>query len=274
VKLGEVLGRSTAFLERKGVESPRLDAERLLARALGLSRIELYTAFERPLSEEELAASRALVERRGRREPLAYVLGDWDFRRLTLRCDARALVPRPETEILVERALALLDGAAEPRVLDVGAGTGAVALALAQEHPGAQVISLDVSPDALALAAENAELNGLQVELRLGDIRDGLEGAFDLVVSNPPYVTPDEIDELEPEVRDHEPRAALVGPGVPEAVAEQARTLLVPGGWLVVELGAGQHAAYAEHLRTLGFGPTTITPDLSGRERIIEAQCP
>jgi release factor glutamine methyltransferase len=274
VNLGEVLGRSTAFLERKGVESPRLDAERLLARALGLSRIELYTAFERPLSDEELAASRALVERRGRREPLAYVLGDWDFRRLTLRCDARALVPRPETEILVERALALLDGAAAPRVLDVGTGTGAVALAIAQEHPGAQVTSLDVSPDALALAAENAQLNGLQVELRLGDIRDGLEGAFDLVVSNPPYVTPDEIDELEPEVRDHEPRSALVGPGVPEAVAEQARTLLVPGGWLVVELGAGQHAAYAEHLRTLGFGPTTITPDLSGRERIIEAQCP
>src|SRR6476646_6803534 len=112
--LGEVLRRSTEFLERKGVESPRLDAERLLARALGLSRIELYTAFERPLTPDELATCRALVARRGEREPLAYALGDWNFRRLTLRCDPRALVPRPETELLVERALALLEAVDEP----------------------------------------------------------------------------------------------------------------------------------------------------------------
>jgi release factor glutamine methyltransferase len=181
-------------------------------------------------------------------------------------------VPRPETELLVERALALLDGAAAPRILDVGTGTGAVALALAQEHPGARVTSLDVSSDALALAAENAELNALEIELRLGDISDGVDGAYDLVVSNPPYVLPEEIDALEPEVRNHEPREALVGPGVAKAVAVQARSVLVPGGWLVVELGAGQQEAYAEHLHALGYTATTITPDLSGRERIIEAR--
>ena len=143
---------------------------------------------------------------------------------------------------------------------------------MAHEHPGARVTAIDISPDALALAAENAALNGLEVDLQLVDVRDGIDGSYDLIVSNPPYVSTDEIDGLEPEVRDHEPRAALVGPGVPEALAEQALPALVPGGWLVVELGAGQHAAYADHLRALGYAATTITPDLSGRERIIEAQ--
>jgi release factor glutamine methyltransferase len=135
------------------------------------------------------------------------------------------------------------------------------------------VTALDVSADALALAAENAERLGLAVELRLGDIRDGLDGAFDLVVSNPPYVEAEEMDGLEPEVRDHEPRNALVGAGVAEAVAERSRELLVQGGWLAVELGVDQHEAYADHLRALGFAAITITPDLTGRERIIEAQC-
>jgi release factor glutamine methyltransferase len=271
--VAEVLRRSTEFLERKGIESPRLDAERLLARALGMERIQLYTEFDRPLTEAELTECRALVARRGEREPLAYVLGDWDFRRLTLRCDPRALVPRPETEILVERALALLAGSDAPRVLDVGTGTGAIALSIAHEHPGSRVTASDVSPDALALAAENAERLGLAVDFRLGDIRDGLDGSFDLVVSNPPYVEPEEIDDLEPEVRDHEPRGALVGDAIPEAVAERARDLLVPGGWLAVELGLDQHEAYADHLRALGYTAITITPDLTGRERIIEAQC-
>jgi len=161
-------------------------------------------------------------------------------------------------------------------VLDVGTGTGAIALSIAHEHPGAYVTALDVSPGALELAAENAERLGLVVDFRLGDIRDGIDGfdeSFDLVVSNPPYIEAAEIDGLEPEVRDHEPRGALVGAGVAEAVAERARGLLVPGGWLAVELGLDQHEAYADHLRTLGFGAITITPDLTGRERIIEAQC-
>src|SRR5690349_7645748 len=187
--LGEVLRAAAEYLERKGVDSPRVDAELLLSQALGLSRIELYTQHDRPLTEAELDAARALVERRGRREPLAYVLGEWGFRRLTLRTDARALVPRPETEVLVERCLALLAGAAAPSVLDVGTGTGAIALAIADELAGARVTAIDVSPEAAALARENAERTGLAVAVAVADLRDGLPGGpYELVVSNPPYV--------------------------------------------------------------------------------------
>ncbi|MGZ4412187.1 MAG: peptide chain release factor N(5)-glutamine methyltransferase [Gaiellaceae bacterium] len=272
--LGEVLRRSSDYLEKKGVESARRDAERLLAHGLGCSRLELYTAFERLLSEAELALCRSLVERRGRREPLAYVLGEWDFRRLTLRCDARALVPRPETEVVVERALESIAGLDSPRVLDVGTGSGAIALAVAQEHPGARVTGIDVSADALALARENVELTGIPVELRRADLRDPLEGPFELVVCNPPYVEPAEIGTLEPEVRDWEPRQALVGSGIAELVASRARDLLVSGGWLVVELGLGQQQAYGELLRSLGYERITITPDLTGRERVVEGRWP
>ena len=186
--LGEVLRAAAEYLERKGVDSPRVDAELLLSQALGLSRIELYTQHDRPLTEAERAAARGLVERRGRREPLAYVLGEWGFRRLTLTTDARALVPRPETEIVVERALALVAEVEAPRVVDVGTGSGAIALAIADERPDARVIATDVSPDALALARENAQRCGLAVDLREASLLDGVEGPLDLVVSNPPYV--------------------------------------------------------------------------------------
>ncbi len=197
--LGEVLRLSAEYLERKGVDSPRLDAELLLGKALGLSRLDLYLHHDRPLTGAERDAARELVRRRGEREPLAYVLGEWGFRRLTLKCDPRALVPRPETEVVVERCLELLAGVEAPRVLDVGTGTGAIALALADEHPGALVTGLDSSADALALAGENAEATGIAIELVEGDALAGLPpGPWDLVVSNPPYVLAGE--ELPPEL--------------------------------------------------------------------------
>jgi release factor glutamine methyltransferase len=270
VNLGQVLRAATDYLARTGVENARLDAERLLARALDLTRIQLYTEHDRPLTEAERAAARALVERRGRREPLASVLGDWDFRRLTLRTDPRALVPRPETETVVERCLELIADLETPRVVDVGTGTGAIALALKQERPDARVAATDVSPDALALAAENAAACGLEVELVEADLLDGVAGPFDLVVSNPPYVLAHELDGLEPEVRDWEPRGALVDDGQTARLAHEAKAVLA--GMLVLEV----HADHAETMRALledeGYADSRIACDLAGRPRIVEGR--
>lgn len=264
--VAEVLRRSADYLAAKGVDSPRVDAEHLLAHALGLTRIGLSTQHDRPLTPAERAAVRELVRRRGTREPLAYVLGEWGFRRLTLRTDARALVPRPETEVVVERCLAVLAGIDAPRVLDVGVGSGAIALALADEHPGARVTAVDVSAAALSLARENAERLGLAVELREGGIEAAGEG-WDLVVSNPPYVDADELPGLQPEVRDWEPRRALLDEGLHAELARTARTT-----WLVLEVGAGQARDVARDLESSGYRDVTITRDLSGHERVVEGR--
>jgi release factor glutamine methyltransferase len=270
VTLAEVLKGATEYLAARGIEIARVDAELLLARALGLSRIELYTQHDRPLSDAERSAARELVQRRGQREPLAYVLGDWDFRRLTLKTDRRALVPRPETEIVVERCLALLTGVAAPRIADVGTGTGAIALALKQERPDAIVVATDVSADALELARENATTNELEVEFREGDLLAGVDGPLDLVVSNPPYVGAEELDALEPEVRDWEPRGALVDEGQTLRLARDAQSVLE--GWLVLEVHEEHAQALSGELAKLGYRRVSIGLDLSGRERVLEAQ--
>jgi len=275
--VGEVVRTSAEFLAAKGVPSPRVDAEHLVARGLGLSRLDLYLEYDRPLTGPELAACRELVRRRGTREPLAYVLGEWGFRRLVLAVDRRALVPRPETEVVVERCLALLGTVDEPRALDVGVGSGAIALAIADEHPGARVVGIDSSADALALAGENAERTGLadRVSLLRQDLVHGLPaGPFDLVVSNPPYVEPDEVGSLPPEVRDWEPRAALVGSGATEAVARGARRVLRAGGWLVLEVADGTAEAVSGLLASLGFADVARTRDLAGCERVVEGRWP
>ncbi len=272
VSVREAVAGATDYLAPRGIARARFEAELILAHTLGLSRVQLYMDLDRPLSPREHEQSRALVVRRGKREPLAYVLGEWGFRRLTLKTDARALVPRPETEILVERALALIEELEAPRVLDAGTGSGAIALAIADEHPGARVAAIDSSPEALELARENAAICGLEIDLKQGDIREAIAAEFDLVVSNPPYVLPQEIEALEPEVRDWEPREALVGVGVPEALAGRARELLASGGWLAVELGEGQQRAFAALLDDFGYREVTITPDLTGRERVVEAR--
>jgi release factor glutamine methyltransferase len=264
VTLLELVRAGAETLERSGVESPRLDAELLVGRALGLTRLALYLDHDRPLTQTEQAACRALLERRARREPLAYVLGEWGFRRLTLKLDARALVPRPETEVVVERCLALLEEIPEPRVLDVGVGSGAIGLAIADEHPGARVTGVDRSRDALALARENAEELDLPLELREAGFEAAAEG-WDLVVSNPPYVLPGELDGLQPEIRDWEPRAALVGEGLHEELARLAQTNVI-----VLEVGDGQAPAVARALEELGYAEVRITQDLAGTERVVE----
>ena len=270
--LGDVLRRAAEHLGKTS-ETARLDAELLLAHSLGRERIELYTEFDRPLTEAELDGYRTLVARRAHSEPVAYILGEWGFRRLTLAVDRRALIPRPETEIVVERCLARLRGLEAPRVLDVGTGTGAIALALADEHPGARVTAIDVSADALALARENVGRTGLEVELLEHDLRAGLPaGPWNLVVSNPPYVEPEALDTLMTDVRDFEPHLALVGRGATEAVARSAAVELAPGGWLVLEVGDGQAPATVGLLDELEYAEIATTPDLTGRDRVVEGR--
>jgi release factor glutamine methyltransferase len=258
VTLGEALAGATARLAAAGIESARLEAELLLSRACDdCARALLYAELDRELTDAQIEAFERNIVRRELREPLAYVLGEWGFRRLTLTTDRRALIPRPETEVVVERALAHIRELVEPRVLDVGTGTGAIALAIADEHPRASVTAIDVSADALALARENLELTGTNGRVRLveHDLSSGLGAAeFDLIVSNPPYVEPEEIDTLQPEVRDWEPRVALVASGATEAIARAA--------------GAGDRLGGL--LRELGYERVTITPDLVGRDRVIE----
>jgi release factor glutamine methyltransferase len=260
----DALARGVDFLAAKGVDSPRVDTEHLLGHALGLTRTQLYMDFDRTLTPDERELARTLLVRRGKREPLAYILGEWGFRRLTLKVDERALVPRPETESVVERVLDLLRDTESPRVLDLGVGSGAIALAVKDERPDATVTAVDLSPEALSLARENAEALGLDVELREAGIDAASEG-WDLVVSNPPYVRPDEIDHLQPEVRDWEPRMATVGTGLHRQIAYCTHAT-----WLVLEVGDGQAPAVASMLRELAYDRVRITPDLGGTERVVE----
>jgi release factor glutamine methyltransferase len=276
ITLAEVLRRSTGYLEQHGSPTPRLDAELLLAHGLGLSRIELYTQYERPLDDDELAACRELVRRRGLREPVAYVIGSWGFHGLDLAVDARVLVPRPETELLVDRCLELLEGVERPRVLDVGTGSGAIALSLKSERPDAEVVACDISQDALDVAAANAARLDLDVELHLSDLLAQVPGdGFRLVVSNPPYVSEREMADLEPEVAEHEPRLATVaGPDgleVYRRLLPEAAGRLVDGGSLALECGIGQAPALVAELAAAGYGQAGIDPDLAGIERVVWA---
>jgi release factor glutamine methyltransferase len=266
-----IVERAAVLLAEHGVETARTDAEWIVAHVLGVKRSELV-ALRHKVDDR---AVWPLVERRASREPLAYVLGEWGFRRLTLRCDSRALVPRPETETVVEICLELLRKSVSgsepqsPRVLDVGTGTGAIALALADELEGAEVAATDASADALDLARENARRTGLSVTLVHQDLRHGLPpGPFDLVVSNPPYVLADELASLEPEVRDWEPREALVDEGQAEELARRARDVLLPGAPLVLEAHAAHAKETGEMLASLGY-EVRIVPDLAGRDRVV-----
>lgn len=274
--MGEVLRRGAAYLAERGSPSPRLDADLLLAHALGVERLALYTHPERPLTPAELDRARDLVARRGRREPVAYLTGSRAFRRLRLGVGPGVLVPRPETELLAEWALEVAaPGAA---VLDWGTGSGAVALALADEGDGLRVTALDRSQDALALARANGERLGLAVEWRVSDGFAGVAGRrFELVAANPPYLSPADLAAAPPELR-FEPRDALVagptGLEAIEAIAAQAPAHLEPGGMLLVEVGEGQAEAAAAAFRRAGLADAGHRADLAGIARVVGGRAP
>jgi release factor glutamine methyltransferase len=278
----DVIKWTTGRFTARGLSSPRLDAELLAAHAFGMARVQLYTHFDRPLAAEELAALRELVRRRQAGEPVAYLTGKKEFWSLDLRVDSRVLVPRPDTETLVEVALDLLPKAEPRRVADIGTGSGAVALALKRERPEADVVAVDRSPDALAVARANALRLGLAVRFVEGDLLAPLAGEapFDLLTANLPYIPTADLTDLAPEVRS-EPRLALDGGAdgldlIRRLLAEGAgaRASLVPGGAVALEIGVGQAGAVAGLLRAAGLVDPVIRCDLAGLDRVVVARAP
>jgi release factor glutamine methyltransferase len=277
----EIIQKSSEFLSARGVESARLNAELLIGHALELKRMQLYLQFERVLTEPELEKIRPLVKRRSQREPLQYIIGTVEFGGLKLKVDRRALIPRPETELLIEKIVGLCVQPPQS-VLDLGTGTGAIALALAKAFSEAQITAVDVSPEALALAAENVLASGFGPRVRLTNSAwfKGLqpEDRFELIVSNPPYLTDAETDAAAPEVRGHEPRSALVGglDGLVDLreIISAASPFLAPGGLLALETGIAQHAELMTLAAAHGFERIESGRDLTGRDRFIFAWKP
>jgi release factor glutamine methyltransferase len=273
--VAELIGRSAAYLDAKGFGSPRLDAEVLLADVLDMRRLDLYLHHDRPLEPAETDRYRAALRRRASGEPVAYILGRRAFRSLTLAVDARVLVPRPETESVVEVALGLLP--AGGRLLDVGTGSGAIALSAALERPDAVVAATDVSAEALEVAVGNAATLGLDVSFRLADLVDGLpqDERYDVVVANLPYIADDDPD-LDAAVRAHEPAVALFGGdgglGLVRRLVDTAPAVLAPGGALILEIGFRQGDAVRALLEAGGYEQVRLDRDLSGLDRVVSGR--
>jgi release factor glutamine methyltransferase len=273
----EVLHASAAWLKERGVPSARLDTELILAHALALDRVKVYLQFDRPLEERELEAVRALVRRRGAREPLAWVLGHKGFHALDLVVKPGVLVPRPDTETLVEVAIEAVGDADPVYVADVGCGTGCVGLALAVARPGVRLYAVDLDRTALENTRLNVEALGLRarVAVRRGDLLEGVPAnrPIDWVVSNPPYIARADLEALEPEVRLHEPRLALDGGD--DGLDLYRRLIPAAAGrarcGVLVEVGAGQAAAVAELMIARGLA-VTVTPDLAGTPRVVSGR--
>lgn len=267
-----LLAWTTGYLKEKGVEGARREAEWLLGHATGLSRLDLYLQFDKPLEDAELTAFRNLVIRRGRREPLQYLLGDQEFMGRNFRVTPAVLIPRSDTAVLVEQALKLMPPAA--RVLDVGTGSGCIAISIACEDPRAIVHAVDISPDALAVARQNAQTLAADVTFTQGDLCTPYAGSrFDLLVSNPPYIRQTELAGLQPEVIDFEPVMALDGgaDGLDfyRRLVAAAPELLTPGGWLLVEVGYDQASDVAKLMDTAGLRDISTGHDSAGIERIV-----
>jgi release factor glutamine methyltransferase len=270
----EVLQSTTAYFTKHKIESPRLNAEHLVAHVLKMSRLELYLQFETKLNERELAQLRELVKRRGQGEPLQHLLGTVEFCGQTFLIDKRALVPRPETEELTELLIAECGLRKPERIVDVGTGSGIIALTLAKKFPEAKVFAVDISKDALALARENAARLGLsdRVQFRKGDLLENLNERFDLIVANLPYVSMQDRQSLAREVS-HDPEVALFagekGDELVRKLIEQAPSHLNPRGLLALEIGINQAEELAEVLRQKNYHDTETKKDYSGITRFL-----
>ncbi|MEW5911966.1 MAG: peptide chain release factor N(5)-glutamine methyltransferase [Thermodesulfobacteriota bacterium] len=280
--VGDLIRWAAGYLSERQVSAPRLSGELLLAQVLGCQRLDLYLRFDQPLGPEDLAAFKALILRRREHEPVAYILGRREFYGLELAVGPGVLVPRPESEHLVEEALARLAGSEAPRILDLCTGSGAVALALAQALPKAQVVACDLSERALTYARQSAENLGLggRVTWLQGDLWEPVAAAggfFELITANPPYVSQAEWDQLPAEVRDYEPQEALLagpeGLDYLRAIIAGAGAHLRAQGWLLTEIGAGQGPAVRRLAKEAGiFSEITLVKDLAGLERVLVCQ--
>ena len=272
----EVLQATTAYLKKHNVENPRLNAEHLMAHALGRRRIELYLEFEREVTETELRPLRELVKRRSQAEPLQHLLGTVEFCGFTFLCDTRAMVPRPETEQLVELVESRIENRGS-RIVDVGTGSGVIALSLAAKFPETKVLAVDVSDDALGLAQENAAMLNLSGRVRFLKSRllENVEGAFDLIVANLPYISTQDRHTLSREVL-HDPEVALFagkrGDELMRELIDQAPTRLRPGGLLALEIGLGQSEALLSALAEKNFRDISSKNDYNGVTRFLFAR--
>lgn len=280
--ISRILSRLTEVFERAGIETPRLDAEVLLGFCLGKGRAELYRDLPLELENDQILRILELAGRRKRREPMAYIRGFREFWSLEFTVTPAVLVPRPETECLVEEILALREACrgVKARILDIGAGSGAVGIAVAAEWPDCEMTATELSAAALEVARENAKRllgTNRQIAFVQGNLYEGTQGVFDIVCSNPPYIREAEYETLAREVTLYEPREALVagplGTEVHRRIAEGAREKLKPGGWLLMEMGAGQRAALAEILGRTGlFDEIRFRADLAGLDRVVIAR--
>ena len=272
----EVLQATAAYFKRHNVENARLNAEQLLAHVLGRKRIDLYLEFERKLTETELEPLRDLVKRRSEGEPLQHLLGTVEFCGITFLCDRRAMIPRPETEQLVELVESRIENR-ELRIVDVGTGSGVIALSLAAKFPGAKVLAIDVSETALALAQENAARLNLsaQVQFLKSCLLENVEGAFDLIVANLPYISTQDRHTLSREVL-HDPKIALFagerGDELVRELIDQAPTRLRPGGMLALEIGLGQGHALLSVLTEKNYRDICSKNDYNGVTRFLFAR--
>ncbi len=283
----ELIETTARYFKEKGVESPRLTAELLLSHTLGLDRLTLYLHFDQPLTDSELSRYRTLVGRRVKGEPVQYITGVKEFWSMEFKVDPRVLIPRPETEVLMEKALSILGemlkaGKERPAVLDLGTGCGAIAVVISKEFPRALVWATDISPDALEVAKMNAHRHGVKERLvfRCGDLCDALDESaprFDLIVSNPPYVAHEELACLPPEIREHEPTIALDGGrnglAVIERIIQEAPLHLTKEGWLALEMDPRQCDRALELLEAKGkYKGWEKVKDYQGRFRVLVAQ--